>query len=138
MNKFVAILPFHNHRNHLIDDVQPLVFKEVQGWELIAHHATLHHGDPSDFTRPLIAANHNCMMRIDAYGFIPDKVCAVRLSYCRVQGGPDLIEFNDRKLHLTMWVNRAGGGKPGDARLITDWVKLPCEILIQGTMEVCN
>ena len=78
-------------------------------WETICHHMTVHLGAArsTDALRSLVGIDY------DSFA-IDDRVLAVRVC----AGG----EISDNETpHITVAVNRAGGGKPMHSNLLTDW-----------------
>jgi hypothetical protein len=98
------------------------VFKPMisEGWEIIAHHMTLNMGtiDP----KYVDDLNKDVELSVTDYA-IDDKVMAVG-----VKGYPT----NNKKAHITLAVNRQGGGKPVMSNNLTDWRQIQFSIPLMG------
>jgi hypothetical protein len=92
-------------------------------WDIVAHYMTIKMGelpsylkDDMDNTQPLEATGY-------AYD---DKVIAVRVT--------GYFTANDVP-HITIAVNRAGGGKPVMSNKLTNWQPLLKPITLRGTVK---
>lgn len=81
-----------------------------EGWEIVAHHATLNMGSFKG-DRELLNSQQNLIVKSFA---IDNKVCAVGVDM------PENIPSKNANPHITIAVNRAGGGKPFDSNKL-DW-----------------
>lgn len=99
--------------------------KIPEGWEIVAHHATINMG-PYKGEQELL----NSEQTITATSFaIDDKVCAVGVEM------PPSTPSTNADPHITIAVNRAGGGKPFHSNKL-DWSNAqPIEpISLQGKL----
>lgn len=103
-----------------------LADKIPQGWEKIAHHMTIKLGELTPELKPQIGQVVNIMATEIG---ISDKAVAVK-----VTGKPAGWTTN-KVPHITLAVNRVGGGKPVDSNKITNWEKLPQPIPLWGKVE---
>lgn len=86
-----------------------------EGWEVICHHVTLNMGAITDGpnTEEILGTKIN--FGIDAFS-INDKVCAVRVSDIY-----DGVKSVNATPHITVAVNRKGGGKPFMSNQLSEW-----------------
>jgi tRNA nucleotidyltransferase/poly(A) polymerase len=92
-----------------------------EGWEWIADHMTITMGELSDKTD----LGKQVVLKVVSLG-MDDKVMAVGVS-----GYPSK---ND-KPHITLAVNRAGGGKPVMSNFIEDWKPYSINKIITGVVD---
>lgn len=99
------------------------------GWEWIGHHVTIKLGE----------LNKEDKQRLKAFAVaIPiafgksDKAMAVKVnvseSIRNIMVGPAFP-------HITLAVNRAGGGKPVDSNRIIDWTPMEKHLPLSGTIQ---
>jgi len=91
-----------------------------EGWEIIAHHMTI---NPFGLTDDV---GRHVPLKVIAVGN-NDKAFAVKVS------GYDR-KTNNAFPHITIAINRAGGGKPKDSNTITNWKSID-GINLEGTVE---
>ena len=103
--------------------LETLKDKIPHGWEPLAHHMTLKMGGLPENLKADIGKD--IPLTAEEIG-ISDKALAVKVS-----GYKPLVS---QIAHITVAVNRAGGGKPKDSNAITNWEKIH-SIPLMGTME---
>lgn len=117
-----------------IDDAKKLM-NEVKGfvpadWEPICHHMTVNMGDFK--SGPAAAAGfHLCqMVELKVTTFAEDgKVMAV--------GVECVVPSNNAVKHITVAVNRAGGGKPFQSNKLANWKPIST-FTLKGHIEECQ
>jgi hypothetical protein len=96
------------------------------GWQKVAHHMTVNMGEATQGP-----ANHLVgkvfTLRAD-YIASDDRVIAVAVE--------TKVPSKNEKKHITVAVNRDGGGKPVHSNQLTEWKKLPQTIELKGTVKV--
>jgi len=91
-----------------------------EGWEVIAHHMTLNLGAiDSKYVQDL---DKEIELTVVDYA-IDDKVMAV---------GVDGYPTNNKKAHITLAVNRQGGGKPMMSNSLTEWRPIEFPLVLKG------
>lgn len=85
------------------------------GWEVVLHHVTLNMG-PFKGNRDLLGQEFK--VRVDTQAS-DDKVMAVGVDL------PAGITSKNARPHITVAVNRAGGGKPVMSNNLKDWTAIP-------------
>lgn len=90
--------------------VSVLEEKIPEGWEIIAHHATVNIGS---FKGDRQLLNSEQTLNVNSFS-INNKVCAVGVNM------PSDIPSKNDNPHITIAVNRAEGGKPFDSNKL-DW-----------------
>ncbi len=121
---YVAVVLDPFSRELLIQKVKEFV---PEGFDLIAHHMTIRMGSMTPILKLLEGEKIN--LEILEIG-ISDKCIAVSVG----EGG----EWSVNTIpHITVAVNRAGGGKPKDSNAITNWKKIDSFIL-RGTIQECH
>ena len=95
--------------------------KIPEGWEVIdLMHHTIKMGELPEDKKHRIG--HTVFLNATHIG-TSDKAVAVKINQF----------FAETKLpHITLAVNRTGGGKPKDSNKITDWVELPKPVVLAG------
>jgi tRNA nucleotidyltransferase/poly(A) polymerase len=105
------------------------VFKTMipEGWEVVAHHMTirLDELDPGSKEYQDMKGNKTITLNVVDYA-INDKVMAIG-----VTGYPS----ESVKPHITLAVDRAGGGKPAMSKELTDWRPLGFRFKVTGKIE---
>jgi len=91
-----------------------------EGWEIIAHHQTINLGaiDPK-YAKDL---GKEIVLSVIDYA-IDDKVFAV---------GVDGYPTNNKKAHITLAVNRQGGGKPMMSNNLENWRPIGFPLVLKG------
>lgn len=92
-----------------------------EGWETVAHHMTIHLGRAEEGDQP------GRVVRLTAHEWAADS----RVLAVGVHGHPTT---DGRRPHVTVGVNRAGGGEPKDSNLLTGWTPLDPPIELVGTV----
>lgn len=95
------------------------------GWETIIHHITIDPFKTLPVDSELLGKQQ--IVLVTHIG-ISDKAIAVKVT------GLD-IKTNNKFPHITLAVNRNGGGKPKHSNDITKWTELDTKIYIKGTIE---
>jgi hypothetical protein len=96
------------------------------GWEIIAHHMTINLG-PVDKGPIKDRKFLGMSVEMEAEAIAAsDKVIAVKIK--------TLIPSNNNIKHITVAVNRAGGGKPVMSNDLTDWQPME-PLTLFGTVE---
>ena len=96
-----------------------------EGWEVIAHHMTITFGKPLPEN---LKSFDNKVVSLTATDIgISDKALAIKVSGF----------YSDNSTpHITIAVNRKGGGKPVDSNKISQWKALPTgHFKLQGTVK---
>ena len=110
-----------------LDDKSHTLLKQKyppqEGWEFIAHHMTI---DPFK-TLPEEETGKEVKLKVTHVGK-SDKASAVKVS------GYD-GKTNNKFPHVTLSVNRSGGGKPKDSNEITEWEPVQDDIYLTGTIK---
>lgn len=91
-----------------------------EGWEIIAHHMTINLGPINSKFQKFIGMKVELSVNDIA---IDNKVLAVGVSG---------FESLNAKPHITIAVNRQGGGKPKDSNNLMNWQKLKVPLLVTG------
>lgn len=91
------------------------------GWEIIAHHCTIDPFSPIDS-----GVGELVTLKVVAIGE-SDKALAVKVTGYNGK-------TNNAFPHVTVAINRTGGGKPKDSNSITEWVDINGPLL-QGTVQ---
>lgn len=117
---------------------------EVAGWEPVAHHMTLRLGalsQPKKDKHEEFARLNGRMvdLRVTAFG-LSDKAAAVEVQcldndVATAMEALAAIDGKKSPWHVTVAVNRAGGGKPVDSNRITTWEPLPEPMKITGVVQ---
>lgn len=95
------------------------------GWEFIGHHSTIKMGALPAELKSMIGKT--VTLKAVAYGS-NDKAIAVKVS-----GN----SWTMNKIpHITLYVNRKGGGKPVDSNSITEWYPIPTMTLTGKIQEL--
>lgn len=87
-------------------------------WELVCHHMTLHMGPASKEEQCLIGRQF--FITVDRIGK-SNKAVAATVDSVRSEEGINLNTDHIQIPHVTLMVNRKGGGKPFDSNKITEW-----------------
>lgn len=95
------------------------------GWETVAHHMTTAFGD--DSALPTDREGKLGTMKVVAYGELPGKVLAVKVA-------SDVPSKNETP-HITIAVNKDGGGQAKQSNEITNWTPLAKPIDLTGTQQ---
>lgn len=105
-------------------------------WERVCHHSTLHMGPMTPEEKKL--AGDAYLVTVDAVGKSQLAV-AYRVSHAHNCARHPFVKLDLSGItpHITLLVNRVGGGKPKDSNLIKTWEELPEPIVLKGRlMEV--
>lgn len=97
--------------------------KIPDGWHIIAHHMTI---DPFK-SLPEEETEKQVKLKVTDFGK-SDKSIAVKVS--GYEG-----KTNNKFPHVTLAIDKAGGGKPKDSNEITDWQQVNDDIYITGTIK---
>ena len=100
--------------------VSMLEDKIPEGWEIIAHHSTVNMGS---FKGDRELLNSEQQLTTNTFA-INDKVCAVSIIM------PSDISSNNANPHITIAVNRNGGGKPVMSNKLNWSEAIPVESII--------
>lgn len=92
-----------------------------EGWETVAHHMTIHLGPAEE------GDGQGEVVRLTAHEWAADS----RVLAVGVLGHPTT---DGRRPHVTVGVNRRGGGEPKDSNLLTGWTPLDPPIELVGTV----
>ena len=92
-------------------------------WEVVAHHMTIQMGELPSYLKDDIETTHT----LEVTGYASDSsVIAVRVSGY----------FTKNKIpHITLAVNRKGGGKPVMSNDLTNWQQILKPFSIKGTVK---
>lgn len=113
---YSAVVLDHRSRSQLLQRVGSMI---PEGWDIIAHHATINMGPLED--KSII--DKNIQLTVTDIG-ISDKAMAVK-----VKG----FDTKNKIPHITIAVNRKDGGKPVMSNQITSWEPTQ-QFKIQGTV----
>ena len=119
---YSAVVLDERSRRALIDGFQQYI---PEGWEVIAHHMTMTMGElPEEWKGYL---GREVTLIVKSIG-VDEKVVAVGVS--------GFVTKNE-KPHITLAVNRAGGGKPFMSNNIQQWEEIGNidRMLVTGTVE---
>lgn len=97
-----------------------------QGWEVVAHHMTIQFPCGS---HPLEGQHGNVIV---SHCGMDGRVCAVKLAPVGMA-----VESKNAIPHITIAVNRAGGGKPVHSNEIQNWKSIP-NFMIGGKVKICS
>lgn len=111
----------HDKLAKLLHEKFPIVAREK--WEVIAHHMTITMGELPIYLK----ADINEEQTLDVtHAASDDKVIAVRVAgYYTSNAVP----------HITLAVNRSGGGKPVMSNKLTKWIPLTKPFAVKGVVE---
>lgn len=116
--RWSAVVLDEQSRNLLIATYKTQI---PEGWEIIGHHMTI---NPFGLVPD---EGQSVTLRVIAVG-LDDKAFAVKV-------GGYVGETNNAYPHITIAVNRAGGGKPKDSNDIQNWTKVVNGIVITGIVK---
>jgi len=92
-------------------------------WEIVCHHMTINLGRALD--GPAIEFLGKAVHLVATKVARDDKVIAVAVE--------SDVPSKNRVKHITVAVNRLGGGKPKDSNLLQDWLPMP-PVQLSGTV----
>jgi len=95
-----------------------------EGWDVIAHHMTINFG--KGLTGDLVN---------DLNKVVNLRVVGIGKSDMAIAVGVEGYHSDNKLPHITLAVNRAGGGKPVMSNNITDWKKLDSYINVSGVVK---
>lgn len=107
---------------------------EKPGWELQCHHLTFHLGPMTDEERKM--EGQSFLLFAEFIGR-SDLAIAYKVEHIHnCERTPfQRVVLDKPNPHVTLLVNRAGGGKPKDSNDITEWVALPKPIILKGRLR---
>jgi tRNA nucleotidyltransferase/poly(A) polymerase len=115
--RYSAVVLDERSRQRLIERFRNEI---PEDWEVIAHHMTINMGELS----PEFIKFNGMSVRLSVNDIAKDdNVIAVGVSG---------FESKNVKPHITLAVNKQGGGKPKDSNNLTNWQKLKRPLLITG------
>ena len=98
--------------------------KMPDGWEWIGHHMTIQMGELTKDRKQYLGQEIDLI--VNTIG-IDQRVLAV---------GVDDMGLSDNTIpHITLAVNRKGGGKPFHSNQLKDWQKVPNRVSLTGYVE---
>ena len=110
--------------------LEGLIPELLSTWEVQCHHVTLHMGEP--FTEEEQLMSKDICVTIDAIAQ-DNKVCAVRVKEMTTEDGKTVTSHN-KTPHVTLCVNRSGGGKPKHSNELRGWEAIP-ELKLSGRIS---
>ena len=114
-----------NHMIVFLKDAMEEMDEHLPSWEHIGHHMTIKMGGLTDTPYEAYLGTEAIL---EAYEYAyDDKVIAVKVA-------TDVPSKNKVK-HITCFVNRENGGKPYLSNKLTNWTKLPMNILLYGEVQ---
>lgn len=116
--------------------LKSLMANQDESWERVCHHMTLHMGPMTPEEKKLDGDAY--LVTVDAVGKSQLAV-AYRVSHAHNCARHPFVKLDLSGItpHITLLVNRVGGGKPKDSNLIKTWEELPEPIVLKGRlMEV--
>lgn len=116
---YSAVVLDDKSRSKLLEKVQALIPKN---YEVIAHHMTINMGELRPEQKRLVGLK--VRLTVDAFG-VGEKVLAVK---CHADG----INSDNATPHITIAVDRMGGGKPVMSNQITKWYPINRPLLLTG------
>lgn len=116
---YSAVVLDEESRTKLIQVFQPMI---PEDWEVIAHHMTINMGEIDDMYSSLLG--QEARLKVTSYA-MDDLVMAVG-----VKGAPTVNNIP----HITIAVNRAGGGKPYLSNKLNDWKEINFSIELKGVV----
>ena len=126
---YTAVVLTDDSAYHLRKQIETL--SGYEGWEVVCHHVTLHLGNPNPDEVRMIGLSFQIV--VDGIGF-SDKAVAMRVKRICTSTGFDIHSVNAIP-HITLLVNRNGGGKPKDSNEITNWTTDGKERTYFGTLS---
>lgn len=127
---YTAIVLTEDSARHLRKRAEALVGHSTT-WEVICHHVTLHLGNPTPDEVKMLDLSFQ--ITVDGIG-TSDKAVAVRVKRICTNAGFDITSVN-KVPHITLLVNRSGGGKPKDSNEIKNWTTDGKETTYFGKMQ---
>lgn len=116
---YSAVVLDEKSKSKLLERVGALIPKN---YDIICDHMTIKLGELHPEQKKLLGLNVRLV--IDGFGK-GDKVLAVK---CHAEG----ITSDNKTPHITIAVDRAGGGKPAMSNLITNWYEIKRPLLLTG------
>jgi hypothetical protein len=124
---YTAVVLDINSAKKLMDEVKEIVPSD---WELICHHMTINMGSFDSGPAPAAGFKLCQDVELKVTTFAQDgKVMAVGVE-CPVPS-------NNAIKHITVAVNRAGGGKPFHSNKLTGWAPIG-NFVLKGHIEECQ
>ena len=103
--------------------------KIPEGWKVFAHHMTMNMGGIENIPSNVkYLGLKNIVLSVNEVA-IDDKVMAVGVSVSNAD-----LKSNNEKMHITLAVNEAGGGKPKMSNDLTNCQAFKRPFLITGTV----
>jgi hypothetical protein len=123
---YTALVLTEKSRTKLLQKVDSLVPAD---WDIIAHHMTINMGDilngPLKTNPKLLGETWLCI--VSSFS-LDERVFAV--------GVDCVLPSSNEVKHITIAVNREGGGKPFHSNKLTDWTKFEEPFVLRGIIQV--
>lgn len=127
---YTAIVLDQESRTRLIQAAQEQGYLQAD-WELVCHHITLRLGRLPELARAALVGTSVFNVPVTKLGMSELAVAAA------VDLSDTGLESKNAVPHVTISVNRVGGGKPKDSNSIKSWVEVQDGLTISGTVEEC-
>lgn len=125
LETYCAVVLDSGPRQQLVDYFRDEI---PEGWEIITHHMTIDPFKPLDSSnKDGLLAGNRVILTCTHIGK-SDKAIAVKVS-----GYPG--KTNNKFPHITLAVNRKGGGKPKHSNDITEWRELETKPKVSGIIK---
>lgn len=120
---YTAIVLTEKSRNKLLGKSKDFL---RPGWDVVAHHLTLNMGPINNGLVDSRLLGH--LVNVIVVGFGTSELTTA--ARCLTD-----IRSKNEVPHITLCVNREGGGKPFHSNKITDWMDIPFPFVLNGIVK---